>query len=236
MDAGPYATATPFPQIKSLGPPPALHADRVVAEMLQLLIRMRAAMWDDFWAAVASGSFGNPVGQQRLVRRLREAGGLFLPAVLLDPGKRARFTLVVCEIVGWDPDTQAIIDNDDRGPLPNKPWLAVRSTFIEGRGPRLRPDIWGALNLFVTHHALSRLAQRCGAREPHELLLAVRAIWHTFETDMEKKAEFPPAGYRLSVNLPGGLGGAIAALSRHANEDIHAPVVVTILSPSEEAL
>ena len=74
-------------------PPPELHADRVVAEMIHWIIAERDRRWEIFWAEWNSGSIGNPLGQSRMVKRMREGGGDLLLHLHLDPGKRARFEL-----------------------------------------------------------------------------------------------------------------------------------------------
>jgi hypothetical protein len=121
--------------IQSVGAPPERHADRVVAEMLHWLVEVRAEMWEGFWKAIETGSFGNPIGQQRAVDRMRKAAGRFLPICHLEPGKRKRFDITMVEIGLWDPSADAFID-DAPAALPVKPWLAIRGMHIAGQGPR----------------------------------------------------------------------------------------------------
>src|ERR1700746_2484947 len=77
------------------------------------------------------------------------------------------------------------------------------------------------LPLLITHHALSRLAQRCNAREASDLVLAVNAIWYAFvEADLKAHEDGAglnarPASQRISVKLPGDMGEAIAVLCPH---------------------
>jgi hypothetical protein len=101
------------PQIQSIGPPPELHVDRVVGEMIRWLIQARARMWPSFWKAVRDGNFGNPKGQQRVVAKLRLAGHPFLTGIELEPAKRCRYSLAIDEIEGFDPDTQQSIDDEE---------------------------------------------------------------------------------------------------------------------------
>jgi hypothetical protein len=84
-----------LPRINSVGPPPEMHADRVVAEMLRLIIRVHASILGNVHAAFRDGSDGNPTGQKRMVRRIRESGGRLLFDVILTPGKRGRYELIL---------------------------------------------------------------------------------------------------------------------------------------------
>src|SRR6516165_10034349 len=102
MHAKPINPSMNIPVIASVGPPPEMHADRVVAEMLHWLVEIRAEMWKGFWRAVEIGSFGNPVGQQRAVDRMRRAGGRFLMQCHLEPAKRCRYTITIVELTVWD--------------------------------------------------------------------------------------------------------------------------------------
>jgi hypothetical protein len=67
------------PIIQSVGPPPALHADRVTAEMFKCIVATHITLWRDIGGTFRNGSLGNPIGQQRLVPRLGAIGGAFLP-------------------------------------------------------------------------------------------------------------------------------------------------------------
>jgi hypothetical protein len=91
-----------------------------------------------------------------------------------------------------------------------------------------------------THHALSRLAQRCNAREAIDLVSAVDAMWSAFiDADLKARDEGtalharPPAGQRLSVKLPKRMGKAIAVVCPHDSRP-YTVVVATILPPGSE--
>jgi hypothetical protein len=78
------------------------------------------------------------------------------------------------------------------------------------------------------------LAQRCNARTPSDLIVAVRA---TFDAIVKAKldvAELSSAGRRLAIALPGNMGDAITVLVKHDDPEVHAPVVVTILPPDAD--
>jgi hypothetical protein len=95
----------------------------------------------------------------------------------------------------------------------------------------LKPEIKSVCSLLVTHHALSRLAQRCNARNPRDLVLATHAVFVTLVGEKPLPSDLPPAGYHLPVSLPNGMGDAVAVLERHENADVDASVVVTVLPP-----
>jgi hypothetical protein len=175
------------------------------------------------------GSLGNPVGQARIVKRLSKAGGLLLTSIGLKPGKRARFELHVGGVVGYDPDRDELITEDSPS-RPFKPWLAVTITTTRGLGPQRAPEIDASILTLVSHHALSRIAQRCGARDPRDLLLGVRALFAALtEAEIVFADDIPPGGHLL-VKFANGIE-TIAALERHRNPAIDAVVVPTILPP-----
>ena len=218
------------PQIQSIGPPPELHADRVVAEMLHWIIAQRDRRWEIFWAEWNSGSIGNPKGQSRMVKRMREAGGDLLLHLHLDPGKRARFELPLSEVVGYDPRLNTAI-HAKGPPPPPKPWLSVVATHVKWYGRVRHPEINDAEVLLLTHHALSRLAQRAGARAPSDLLAATRVLFDVILHAQIGPDDVPPAGRRFTVSLPEHMGEATAVVARHENPEVRALVVTTILEP-----
>ena len=219
-----------IPQIQSLGLPPRQHADRVTGAMLHWIVRERESRWQRYWAEWERGSIGNPLGQQRMVKRMREAGGQFLLYIRLDPGKRARFKLWVCEVSGWDPTLNAVIDAKSPPP-PDKPWLAVVSTLVDWRGSHREPEIRHGPIILVTHHSLSRLAQRCGARTPSDLLVATRALLDAAGAASIRPDELSCVGRRLAIALPDHMGDAVAVIVKHDDPEILAMVVATILDP-----
>jgi hypothetical protein len=218
------------PQIQSLGRPPELHADRVVAEMIHWILAERDRRWEVFWAEWNSGSIGNPLGQSRMVKRMREAGGDLLLHLHLDPGKRARFELTLSEVIGYDPQLNAAI-HAKGPPPPPKPWLAVVATHVKWYGRVRHPEIDDAEVLLLTHHALSRLAQRAGARTPADLLMATRVLFDVILHARIERDELPTAGRRFTISLPEHMGEATAVVARHENPEVRAFVVTTILEP-----
>jgi hypothetical protein len=210
--------------IQSLGAPPERHADRKIAEMLQEISRVTAELLPNIRAVVASSSDGNPVAQRKLEARLKRVGA---HGTILKPGKRGKYRIGFFTWSGWDPATDTIIQLGDA--LPLKPWLAncLHQIRSEGRS-RGRVELEVVPTLLISHHSLSRLAQRRGARTWQDLLNASMGIWvamirHADEIGMKKCLNPPSAGWRISFNDDGG----IVVLRRH--EKFEALIAATIL-------
>jgi hypothetical protein len=72
-------------------------------------------------------------------------------------------------IDGWDPELNDVIAD---GRIPPKPWLAGSVTSIKSEGQHAH-ILEQRFKLLVTHHALSRLAQRyVDAKTAGDLLIA----------------------------------------------------------------
>jgi hypothetical protein len=224
------------PEIASIGLPPERHADRVIAQMLQQIALNSAHLLPSIRAAVVRSSDGSPRAQLKLEARVKAAGGF---STSLKPGKRGRYTLSCFAWGGWNPTTsEMILPGDD---LPEKPWLVVHTHQLrsEGRG-RGRVEFKIDPILFVTHHALSRAAQRIGARTALDLLNSMHAfpdattrLLHEWSERGEYPKE-PPQGWRVPVRLEGA-DDAVAVLKQH--EEFAGLVVMTILraqAPSYE--
>ena len=78
-----------IPQIISVGPPPEQHADRVVSEMLEFIVRLRGAVWAKGEATLPPSAMGNPTSQARHVARLRKLNGALWPFLHLTLGSAA---------------------------------------------------------------------------------------------------------------------------------------------------
>jgi hypothetical protein len=91
------------PTIECLESPPERHADRVTADMIRFLIAQRAGTNARVEAELVR-SFGkrdgNPKAQAKFVERVRSVGGKTLLSVLLCPGKRGGYSLVILRL-GW---------------------------------------------------------------------------------------------------------------------------------------
>jgi hypothetical protein len=142
-----------------VGPPPERHADRVVAGMLRDLARKRAQIELAIVAAIENSKDGNPRAQQKMAERIRRAGA---ESVALKPGKRGRYSIQIHGWTGWDPIRDRPIYVGD--PIPEKPWIACHIVQIDSKGCSRKPELWAGVILLITHHALSRAAQRLGVR------------------------------------------------------------------------
>jgi hypothetical protein len=147
--------------------PPERHADRVVDEMSRLLVRGGAGIRDAVAVALNTGADGNPKAQARLAERIRRVGAGVVTRVDLVPGKRGGFTLSFCYWTGWNPERDDPIETSDALPA-GRVWLAYWFADITGEGGGKYSNV-SAPGFLVTHHALSRLAQRCGARTAADL-------------------------------------------------------------------
>jgi hypothetical protein len=193
--------------------------------MLRHLVVQRAAILPAIAAVVEQSSDGGPRGQRRMQERIDRLGILYSD---LTPGKRGVYELAFYDLTGWDVSRDAEIKAGD--PLPEKPWLVCLANRLisEGRGRR-RWELKAATVLFVTHHALSRAAQRCGVKTSQHLLAVTENIFlevleHRKQTESWRQwlDTIPPEGLRLPV-----ADDAIVVLKRH--EKRHAVVATTIL-------
>jgi hypothetical protein len=216
-----------FPIIQSLGSPPEKHADRIVAEMLKLIVAAHATCWPAIRTALKTAD-GNPAAQKRMHRKLKAVG--FLLGSKLTPGKRGRYQLSFLLLAGWNAERKILIDAGD--PIPEKPWIVLSTITIESKG-RFRYLEKIHHSLFITHHALSRLAQRCDVRTIHAVYDAVLRIVDRYMAWCAANEYRPPRdGDRLKVELPHGMGNAICALCHHADDETGA-VVVTLWRQDE---
>jgi hypothetical protein len=172
--------------------PPERHADRVVAEMLQRIAELSSHLMPAIAEVVGNSSDGSPKAQRKLEQRLRSAGAF---STSLEPGKRGRYTLFFFSWGGWNPTTKSPIAPGDQ--LPGRPWLAVYACKLqsEGRGAG-RVTLKAAPAVLITHHALSRLAQRAGARTGNDLINAMFGFLDAAtELLTSKPVDTPPRRY-----------------------------------------
>lgn len=226
--------------IQSLGPPPEKHADRVVAEMLRDIVKARMRMNVDIVKSMRMRGFddGNPRAQKKFARKLAELGRPFVLEALCETGKRGRYTLSIYHVDGWNPGLKEPIF-DEAQMIPIKPWLTVAHHKITSKGRHVYDHDANHL-LFMTHHALSRLSQRCGARTPTDLLHAVASIWTASQRELipgvpgQQQHERLPNGYRLRFPLVAdGVNNTNfgVAVFEHYDDGEGGLVVKTILDP-----
>jgi hypothetical protein len=166
-------TTTAAPEINSVGPPHAIHADRIIGLMLQQMAQRNAQLWAAIHAVTKDPHVcdGNPRAQVKLEAKIKKLGALL---TILKPGKRGRYELLIHSLAGWDPQRDALIEPGD--PVPDKPWICTLIHVICGEGHgRVRYETLAPV-LFLTHHCLSRTAQRWGVRTVSDLSAAIEEI------------------------------------------------------------
>jgi hypothetical protein len=204
------------PSIQTPGAPPERHADRLVAEMLRHLAVTRARLTERIAEAIMKSSDGSPKAQSKMLERVQRAGASYAK---LTPGKRGRYSLCYFDWTGWDAARgDEIMLND---PIPPKPQIVcwLNSINSKGRG-RCEATVRGAPFLFITHHVLSRTAQRFGARTLDDLSAVVENLSSTTMKvlvqnelgfiDDDRWAKVPPMGWRIPLG-----GNAVVVLKKH---------------------
>jgi hypothetical protein len=203
------------PVISSIGPPPERHCDRVVAAMVRWLAAESDRLMPRVEALLAKEGPppGSARGQQRFAMRIAKAADKTILGIRLKPGKRGRFKLVINI---WGTLYEAT----------EKPQIVLGSLMVEGIGHHCIEPSYRRL-LIVSHHALSRLAQRCEVRTVRDLHYALGALGEAVMAEPELlNADIPPAGRRLN------LAGGIAVLRR--DPDTGDLIVATVLESKEE--
>jgi hypothetical protein len=220
-----------LPAFQSIGAPPEKHADRVVAEMLRVIVMARGRVFEKIQQVLRDTPDGNPRAQAKLVQKLEAAGHPFVLGVHIQPGKRGRYNLFFALIEGWDADRKdLILPKDD---IPEKPWLACSHVKITSKGRSVYEcDI--QLSLFITHHALSRLAQRFCVKHPRDFIACVSNAWTAYQTEnVAREGHFLVRdGQRLRFHPREGLS-ACAVLNKY-NDGEGGAVVATIVPCSDE--
>jgi hypothetical protein len=210
------AAQAPALEIKSVGSPPERYADRIVALMLQQVAKLQAQRCQMITELISSSKGGTPKAQQKLAARLEKAGAF---NVSLTPGKRGRFELCFLELLGWDAGQDELILPEHPGPWPEKPWLICHVNQLEGRGTgaKVHPLV------FVTHHCLSRAAQRLDVRTVADLRVMTELIILAASKLVMKQGiqraldEVPPDGHRVQVEVELAVGryAVTVVLERH---------------------
>lgn len=153
-------------EIQSVGPPPELHADRMIALMLQQIAAERALILSRIIGVMKASSDGGPSGQRKMVGRLKSVCDY---PIQLTPGKRGAYYLQFIELVGWDPNRNAEIKPRDE--LPARPWLCFSVTKITSKGKGRERYVTRSRDfLVVSHHALMRCAMRANVRTVSDVI------------------------------------------------------------------
>jgi hypothetical protein len=188
--------------------------------MLRIMVQKHAHVREIIWETIKKSSDGSPKAQKKMEARVLTAGAT---QTHLYPGKRGRYQLHIYDWTGWDPAEDKEIGPKD--PIPPKPWIVCWFSTLESKGNN-RIQIKGKSILYVTHHALSRVAQRWGARTSEDLLTSVNVMWNGAIGHIEKRTAkdwctTPPEGYRVETEK-----GLILILKQHESKD--ALVVATV--------
>jgi hypothetical protein len=174
--------------------------------MLQQRVQRHAELWAAIHALTKDPRVrdGNPRAQAKLEARIKKLGVLDTNLI---PGKRRRYTLQVSAFAGWDPQRDAVIEPGD--PIPKKPWVCVVLYTILGGGQGRARLMSFLPHLFLTHHCLSRSAQRWNVRTVADLSATIHSITAVALEYFSKRLgegvgaswlDTPPEGVRLPMS------------------------------------
>ena len=193
------------------GPPPTQHAMRVAGEMARWLIAEQLKRLPAWVETMGKRRDGNPIAQRKFVARLQAIGGPCAFNFMLQTGKKGRYTLYIHRWMGMHPKTFKLLD-EPASAIPERPLLVVLFQRITSKG-RYEDDVSTLPAGMLTHHALARLAERCGARDPHDLLahagnMSIAIIKAVIDGHI--KSFWPEKG-AWNIPFPGG----VAVTTRH---------------------
>jgi hypothetical protein len=178
-----------------------------------LMVKQHAELWAAVDAIVKDPGArdGNPRAQAKLESRIRSLGAL---ETSLMPGKRGRYDLYIYSRAGWDPARDALIEPGD--PIPEKPQICVLFYTVHGRGHGRITKAKYPPALFLTHHCLSRSAQRWRVRTVGDLSVVIERIIRVALVYLLKRGradsseawldDIPPKGVRLPVSIVDDVG------------------------------
>jgi hypothetical protein len=128
-----------LPTIQSVGAPLEEHADRVVAEMMRIMVQSRLGR-DSLINAAINLPDGNPKAQAKLAKKLQDIGWPFIFDVnLFKSGKRGRYVLDFCSLNGWNPITKKLIFDAQSIPH-NHGWPSpARASAARAITPTMKP-------------------------------------------------------------------------------------------------
>jgi hypothetical protein len=172
--------------------------------MCRWLVAENRRLYDALRAELALGRsrLGSVVAQRRFIDRLsRSPAARALVALHLIPGKRAKFKIQFSFWGVITPSGEILLPND---PMPEKPWLTCGMVSMSKEAERY-------FHVFtLTHHAMQRLAERCEARTPADLIDTLRLIYDALAELLAAKIEAGET-YReedhevLRIDLPAGV-------------------------------
>jgi hypothetical protein len=151
--------------------------------MCRWLVIENSRLYDVLRVHLSSGKsrLGSVVAQRRFVDRLsRSPAARALVALHLIPGKRARGKIQFSVWGVITPSGEILRPND---PMPEKPWLTCGMVSMSRDTERY-------FHVFtLTHHAMQRLAERCAARTPADLIDILRLIYDALAEILAAKVE-----------------------------------------------
>ena len=217
-----------YPVIESIGPPPEAHAQRIAGEMARWLIAQGEKRWKAMSEIVKTAKDGNPTAQWRFARRLAKAAGPAVFDVGVATGKRGKYTMRFSCWTGWVNGKPTA----DVAKLPDRPWLGIGWMTVTNKG-NYQADFDDYIWLLINHHAMARLAERCGARTPLQLVNILGKLSKAFmeyaiaHTEPGEKADIPPEGWR--VPFEGGV--AVISTDTEGVNPSGLPLCMTVLPP-----
>jgi hypothetical protein len=156
------------------------------------------ALFKEYMAEEERGGgtrLGNPKAQRRFVARLvKHAASKGLVDIQLTPGRRGHYALLLAYWALAAPRAETPLWQSD--PIPERPWLTCVAELLAPKDPELQCV---TRTVTLTHHAMQRFAERCGARTTDDLLGGLRELWLA----LEQAAEIP--GQRLRISYADGL-------------------------------
>jgi hypothetical protein len=173
-----------------------------------------------------------PRGQEQIRKRIEAAGVVSgranVKTRLESDGKRGKYKILFMFWAGWDRDREEEIKAGD--PIPERPQLVYWAAALERTGNGERSIMYRPI-LIISHHVLSRTAQRHELRTVDDMLDTIEALnqWVLRFTDNKIK-QVPPEGWRIPVNSRSwNAEEADAHLIIQRHRTLGIPIAVTIL-------
>jgi hypothetical protein len=202
------------PGIQSVASPPERYADRIIGEMTSWLQNEIRRHYPSVCAFLKHRDRpGSAKAQQRYLEQLGRTAGPMLLDAKLTAGTRGRYA-VDLRLLSLTDDARQVI---------------VTKVALVGDGGYGSHAEYRRL-LFVSHHALVRMAMRIDVRTVADLRRTVTAMAKAFlvhEPSLEGR--FPPEGKRFP--FPGGI-----AVVQTASSLQRRVIVATVLEEKEEAV
>jgi hypothetical protein len=152
------------PQIQSIGPPADQHAERIMAQMARWIATEGLKLVDGALIVKACRiNDATPQGQERVAQTFAKAlGPLCLGIAFVQTGKRGKYLI-------------ALLMLNVLGPYTEKPLIEVYFKCFQSFGHQRREHFEGS-GFSVSHHALSRMAQRLEVRTMEDPVAVLRKL------------------------------------------------------------